>query len=73
MLVSLLGWISTALVLLGFLANAVSHRALAIIIWVIGDLGWIAYDILISNPSHMFLSIVIILINIFAFIKIWKS
>jgi hypothetical protein len=73
MLISLLGWVSTALVLLGFGANAYGARMLSIVIWIIGDIGWISYDLLIANHSHMFLSIIIIFINLIAFIRLWKS
>ena len=73
MLVSLLGWVSTALVLLGFGANAYGARVLAIVIWILGDLGWITYDLLILNYSHMFLSIIIIFINTIAIFRLWKN
>tara|TARA_Y100000389_G_scaffold190665_1_gene215738 strand:- start:1502 stop:1723 length:222 start_codon:yes stop_codon:yes gene_type:complete len=73
MLASLLGWVSTVLVLIGFGANASGARVLAIIIWILGDLGWIAYDLLITNYSHMFLSIIIIFINSIAIFRLWKN
>jgi hypothetical protein len=73
MLVSLLGWISTVLVLIGFGANAYGARVLAILIWILGDLGWITYDLLITNYSHMFLSIIIIFINSIAIFRLWKN
>lgn len=73
MLISLLGWVSTALVLLGFGANAYGARVLAIVIWIIGDIGWISYDLIIMNYSHMILSIIIIFINLIAINRLWKS
>ena len=73
MLISLLGWVSTALVLLGFGANAYGTRVLAIVIWIVGDIGWISYDLLIMNYSHMVLSIIIIFINLIAINRLWKS
>jgi len=68
----LLGWISTLLVLSGYMLNAHTLTKYAMISWIIGDVGWIAYDFLICNISHMFLSFVIITINIYGIWNICK-
>ena len=68
-----LGWISTVLVLIGYMSNAKGYYLLAMAAWIIGDTGWIAYDIYINNYSHMVLSLVIISINIFGIIRICKE
>lgn len=68
-----LGWISTILVLIGYIANARGYYLWAMITWIAGDLGWIAYDIYIDNYSHMVLSLVIITINIFGIIRLCKK
>jgi uncharacterized membrane protein YozB (DUF420 family) len=60
-----LGWASTFLVLLGFWANSKNERLIAFTAWIIGDIGWIVYDIYINNWSHMTLSAVIIALNLF--------
>lgn len=67
MFVELLGWLSTALVLIGFGLNSKGKSKSAIIFWILGDIGWITYDIFISNFSHMVLSFVIIMINIIGY------
>ena len=35
------------------------------VLWIVGDIGWITYDIFIQNMSHMVLSLVIIIINLY--------
>lgn len=69
----LLGWISTALVLIGYVTNAKGYYVYAMIAWILGDLGWIIYDLYIDNYSHMVLSLIIISINVFGIIRLWKK
>jgi len=64
-MIEILGWIGTALVLIGYILNARNTRAGAMITWIAGDITWIVYDILIANISHMVLSFVIIAINLY--------
>jgi hypothetical protein len=64
-MIELLGWLSTALVLAGYIFNAQQLTKLAMYTWIIGDIGWITYDLFIDNISHMVLSLVIILINLY--------
>ncbi len=68
-----LGWISTALVLLGYIANSKGWHRYAMVTWITGDIGWIVYDIYINNISHMVLSLVIICINLYGIYRIWKN
>ena len=72
-MIEVLGWISTALVLVGYFANARGLTKTAMITWIIGDIGWITYDIFISNISHMVLSLVIICINLYGIYRLWKK
>jgi hypothetical protein len=65
-----IGWISTVLVLIGYFTNAKGQHQVAMYTWIIGDIGWITYDIFISNISHLTLSLVIIAINIYGIYKI---
>ena len=65
----ILGWICTVLVLIGYFLNANKKLIQALIIWLIGDIGWIIYDIHINNFSHLTLCTIIIGINIFGLIK----
>lgn len=72
-MIALLGWVSTALVLLGYITNARGYYKWAMITWILGDFGWIIYDIYIHNVSHMVLSLVIIVINLTGIYRLWKS
>lgn len=72
-MIELLGWGSTALVLLGYIMNARGNSNIAMITWIIGDTGWITYDFFIDNISHLVLSLIIIAINVYGIIRIWKG
>ena len=65
MFIEILGWVSTGLVLAGYVFNAKQLSKLAMYTWIIGDVGWIVYDLFIDNISHMVLSFVIIVINLY--------
>jgi len=64
-MIEALGWISTVLILLGYILNAKMHYRAAMIIWIVGDIGWVTYDFFIANLSHLVLSLVIISINLY--------
>jgi hypothetical protein len=68
-MIEALGWISTALVLVGYILNARQLSKTAMIAWIIGDIGWITYDFYIDNFSHLVLSLIIIIINLYG---IWN-
>ena len=71
-MIEILGWMSTAIVLAGFVFNAKGKYTWAMITWIIGDIGWITYDLFIDNFSHLVLSLVIISINIYGIINLKK-
>lgn len=71
-MIEVIGWISTLLVLAGYISNAHKKYLLAMIVWIIGDLGWITYDIFIDNFSHLTLSLIIIGINIYGIYNVSK-
>ena len=73
MLIQLIGWLSTSLILLGAIVNARGKSMMAMVIWIIGDIGWTIYDIFINNYSHLTLCIVIILINLYGIYRVWKT
>jgi len=73
MLIEILGWVSTGLVLAGYVFNAKQLSKLAMYTWIIGDIGWIIYDLFIDNISHMVLSLVIIIINLYGIYNNLKS
>jgi len=68
-MIETLGWISTALVLFGYVLNARQYSKQAMVAWIVGDVGWITYDFYIDNFSHLVLSLVIIAINLYG---IWN-
>lgn len=47
--------------------NARKMYRYALYTWIIGDIGWIYYDYMISNWSHATLSTIIIVINIYGY------
>jgi len=72
-MIEALGWISTGLVLVGYISNATGNTKLAMVTWIAGDIGWITYDFFIDNFSHLVLSLVIIIINLYGIYRLWKS
>jgi hypothetical protein len=72
-MIDALGWISTTLVLVGYVANSSGKTKLAMLTWILGDIGWITYDFYIDNFSHLVLSLVIIIINLYGIYRLWKS
>ena len=72
-MIELLGWLSTGLVLVGYILNAKNKRLAAMIAWSVGDIGWVTYDLFIDNISHMVLSLVIISINVYGMYNIFQK
>ena len=72
MIMETFGWLCTVLVLIGFVLNSLQKLKYAIYLWIIGDLGWIIYDLSINNYSHLVLSFIIILINLYGLFKLRK-
>jgi hypothetical protein len=72
-MIEILGWLSTTLVLAGYVSNARGWTKTAMITWIIGDTGWITYDFFIDNLSHLVLSLVIIAINVYGIYRLWKN
>jgi hypothetical protein len=72
-MIELLGWFSTTLVLVGYICNARRLVTYAMISWIIGDIGWVIYDLYIDNISHLVLSFVIISINIYGMYNFTKT
>ena len=72
-MIELLGWVSTLLVLLGYIMNARGNSNIAMITWIVGDIGWITYDFFIDNLSHLVLSLIIIAINVYGIIRTLKG
>jgi hypothetical protein len=72
-MIQAIGWISTALVLAGYITNAKGYTKWAMLTWIVGDIGWITYDVYIRNYSHLALSGVIIVINLYGIYRLWKN
>ena len=70
-MIEVLGWTSTLLVLVGYILNARQLTKYAMATWIIGDIGWITYDLFIHNISHLMLSFIII--NIYGILHIYKN
>ena len=64
-MIQAIGWIATALVLAGYWFNANNKKSYAFITWIVGDVGWITYDVFITNWSHLALSVIIITFNVY--------
>lgn len=64
---SIIGWAATFMVVAGFIFNSQKKFLWAIILWILGDLIWIVYDLTIKNYSHLALSLFIVFINIIAY------
>ena len=69
-MIEALGWISTVLVLIGYTLNAKGKFQYAMVAWIVGDVGWITYDFYISNFSHLALSSIIIVLNLYGIYNI---
>jgi hypothetical protein len=50
-MIEALGWISTGLVLVGYISNATGNTKLAMVTWIVGDIGWITYDFFIDERA----------------------
>lgn len=71
--IDILGWIATILVLVGYWLNANSKHRIAMAVWIVGDMGWITYDVIRGIYPHLALSSIIIILNAYGIYKIIKS
>ena len=69
----LVGWVCTLLVLVGYYLNSIQKYLPAMLMWSIGDIGWIVYDFYIDNISHLALSGTIIILNGYGIYRILKG
>jgi len=72
-MIEIIGWVSTVLVLLGYWLNSNGKHYQAMTVWIVGDIGWITYDVLRCIYPHLALSSVIILLNLYGIYKILKN
>ena len=69
--IEILGWLATAMLLVGYWANA-QKKLYSWILWMFGNTLMLIYAFLITSHSVMFLSIVLIGMNIYGYFN-WKS
>jgi hypothetical protein len=72
-MIDILGWFATLLVLSGYLLNAGRKHFTAVVVWLVGDVSWIIYDVYRGIYPHLALSCVIICINLYAIVNILKD
>jgi hypothetical protein len=72
-MIDVLGWTGTAAVLAGYALNSQQKYATAMLVWIIGDTLWIAYDVAIANVPHCILSLCIIALNVRGMLRIAKQ
>ncbi len=69
--VEVLGWIATAILLIGYYLNA-KKLISSWIFWLAGNTVMLVYAMLISSYSVAFLSVVLIGMNIYGYLS-WKK
>lgn len=72
-MIDILGWVSAALVVIGFFLNSSKYHLEAMLAWIIGDVAWIVYDYNINNWSHATLSGFIIITNVYGIYYRFKT
>tara|TARA_R110002020_G_scaffold180164_1_gene374386 strand:- start:3290 stop:3514 length:225 start_codon:yes stop_codon:yes gene_type:complete len=69
--IEVLGWIATALLLVGYWLNA-KKKISSWFFWMIGNSLMLGYAVLIESNSVAFLSVVLIALNIYGYFS-WKN
>jgi hypothetical protein len=72
-MIDIVGWVATGLVLLGYWLNANRFHRNAMYVWIVGDIGWIIYDVIRGIYPHLALSSIIIIMNIYGIYKILNN
>ena len=67
----ILGWIATAILLVGYYLNAKQY-IYSWLVWLVGNSMMMIYAMLIQSYSVAFLSIVLVFLNIFGFYS-WRK
>jgi hypothetical protein len=71
-MIETIGYIATILVLIGYALNSQQRYIAACITWILGDILWITYDVMITNIPHTILSALIIMLNIRAIYRLTR-
>ena len=70
-MVETIGWLATGLLLVGYYLNA-KKRIISWPVWAMGNSAMFLYAHLIDSQSVMFLSFVLIILNIYGYFS-WKK
>ena len=68
--IELIGWVATMLLLIGYYLNA-QKKIISWIVWIAGNSTMLVYALLIQSNSIAFLSFILILLNVYGYVK-WK-
>lgn len=69
--IEVLGWIATAILLIGYYLNA-KQKLSSWMFWFIGNAVMLAYAMIIGSHSVAFLSVVLMVMNVYGYIS-WKK
>jgi hypothetical protein len=69
--IEVIGWVATILLLVGYYLNA-KRRISSWIVWMVGNSTMLVYSSLIQSWSVAFLSLALIILNIYGFCK-WRD
>ena len=70
-MIELLGWIATALLLIGYYLNAKKNLN-SWLVWLVGNSVMLIYALFIDSYSVAFLSVVLVFLNIYGF-RSWRK
>jgi len=70
-MITLLGWIATSFILLGYYLNAKQDMS-SWIVWSIGNLLMLVYSIFISAWPQVGLAIALLCLNVYGYVE-WKK
>ncbi|MBT3479631.1 MAG: hypothetical protein HOA15_02770 [Candidatus Marinimicrobia bacterium] len=70
-MIELLGWIATALLLIGYYLNAKKNLN-SWLVWLVGNSVMLIYALFINSYSVAFLSVVLVFLNIYGF-RSWRK
>ena len=70
-MIGLLGWIATAISIIGILLNA-KKNIWCWPVWLVSNVLWITYFIILTNPQSITLWVVFALFNVYGWIQ-WSK
>ena len=71
MIVELIGWLGTALIMLGYYLNARKYKT-SFYVWGLGNIVYLSYSYLISSTPQVAVSIFVLGMNIYGY-KQWSK